>query len=65
MSRFIRLTDFFGNPVYVNVDKIETVSEYRCCGETDGSVITVGGNFTHVQDGIDEVLRMIEGEDEK
>ena len=65
MSRFIRLTDFFGKPVYVNVDKIESVSEYRCCGETDGSVITVGGNFTQVQESLSEVLRLIESEDEK
>ncbi len=64
MSRFIRLTDFFGNPVYVNVNMIESVSAYRFCGETDGSVIVVGGNFTHVKESLDEVCRMMrEAED--
>lgn len=66
MSRFIRLTNIFGDPIYINADTIEVVEYYREYGEDTTCVIgMIGGGFIQVQESLSEVLRMIESEDEK
>lgn len=66
MSRFIRLTNIFGDPVYINADTIEVVKYYHEYGEdTTCAIEMIGGGFIQVQESLIEVLRMIESEDEK
>ena len=64
MSRFIRLTNIFGDPIYINADTIEVVEYYRKHGEDTTCAIGMnGGGFIQVQESPSEVLRMIEGEE--
>jgi uncharacterized protein YlzI (FlbEa/FlbD family) len=64
MSRFIRLTNIFGDPIYINSDTIEVVEYYRECGEdTTCAIRMIGGGFIQVKESPSEVLRMIESEE--
>lgn len=66
MSRFIRLTNIFGDPVYINADTVEVVKYYRAYGEdTTCAIEMIGGGVIQVQESPSEVLRMIGSEDEK
>lgn len=66
MSRFIRLTNIFGDPIYINADTIEVVKYYRDYGgDTTCAIEMIGGGVAQVKESPSEVLHMIESEDEK